>query len=143
MKYVCDAPDGSAWFRIETEEEASAESALMRHSIERYFRAEMEKARQSFRPPSSVFFEQEIGLRAHLQRETPLFLTLRNDSGTPCVTAMLPQARDPERQVRPIILGQANTDPYMKYADAILALGKHLHLTLDRARCYPYPPGRH
>jgi hypothetical protein len=143
MKYVCDAPGGGAWFRIETEEEATAESSLMRHSMERHFRAEMEKARKSFRPPSSVFFEQEIGLKAHLQREMPMFLTLRDDGGVPRATAMLPQTRDPERQVRPLILGHANTDPYVKHADAIFALGKHLHLTLDRARCYPYPPGRH
>jgi hypothetical protein len=143
MKFICDAPGGRAWFRIETEEEATQESAMMRHSIERYFRAEMDKARQNFRPPSSVFFEQEIGLKAHLQREMPLFLTLRDDRGAPLVTAMLPQARAPERSVRSIVLAVGNTDPYMKYSDAIFALGRHLHLTLDRMRCYPYPPGRH
>ena len=143
MKYVCDAPGGSIWLRIESEEEAAAESAQMQHSMERHFRAEMDRARQSFRPPSSVFFEQEIGLKGHLQKEMALFLSLRDDSGTPRVTAMVPQTRDPQRQLRPIILGHANTDPYVKHADAIHALAKHLQLTLDRARCYPYPPGRH
>ena len=143
MKFVCDAPGGRSWFRIETEAEAGEESALMRHSMERYFRAEMDKARQSFRPPSSVFFEQEIGLKAHLQREMPLFVTLRDETGCPLVTAMLPQAGDISRAVRPAILGKGNTDPYMRYSDAIATLGRHLRLTLDRARCYPYPPGRY
>jgi hypothetical protein len=142
MEYVCDAPGGRSWFRIETEEEAREESAVMRHSIERYFRAELEKARQSFHPPSSVFFEQEIGLKAHLQRDMPLFLTLRDEGGCTLVTAMLPQASDTPRAVRPLILGKGNTDPYMKYADAIFALGTHLRVMVDRARCYPYPPGR-
>ena len=143
MKYVCDAPGGRTWFRIETEEEAGEEAALMRHSMDRYFRAEMDKARQSFRPPSSVFFEQEIGLKAHLQRAMPLFLSLRDEDGTTRVTAMLPQPSDAVQPVRPTILGRANTDPYMRYSDAILALAKHLNLMLERARCYPYPPGRY
>lgn len=143
MKYVCDAPAGRTWFRIETQEEASKESAAMRHTMERYFRAEMEKARLSFRPPSSVFFEQEIGLNAHLQREMPLFATLRDGDGTPLATAMLPPGGGNSRPFKPVILGKENTDPYMKCADAITALGKHFGLTLDRARCYPYPPGRH
>jgi hypothetical protein len=142
MKYVCDAPGGMTWFRIEAEDEACQESALMRHSLEKHFRTEMEKARQSFRPPSNVLFEQEIGLKAHLQREMPQFLTLRDDNGTPLVTAMVPMAGDHVRPTKPIILGRGNTDPYLRYANAILALGKHLRLTLDRARCYPYPPAR-
>jgi hypothetical protein len=73
----------------------------------------------------------------------PLFLTLRDDDGTPRVTAMLPQAGDTLKTARPLILGRVNTDPYMRYADAILALARHLKLTLDRPRCYPYPPGRY
>jgi hypothetical protein len=143
MEYACDAPGDRTWFRIETEEEAAQESVLMRHSMERYFCSAMSKARQSFSPPSTVFFEQEIGLKAHLRREMPLFLTLRDDSGTPLVTAMLPQAGHFVASFRPIILGRGNTDPYMKYADAIVALARHFRLTLDRARCYRCPPGRH
>ena len=31
MQYVCDAPKGKTWFRIETEGEAAHESRLMRN----------------------------------------------------------------------------------------------------------------
>ena len=75
MRYVCEAPGGKTWFRIETESEALAESEIMRHAVEKYFRKEQDKATQSFRPISNVFFEQEIGLKSHIQREMPLFLT--------------------------------------------------------------------
>jgi hypothetical protein len=141
MKYVCDAPGGMMWFSIETHEEASIESHLMWHSMARYFRVEMNKARQTFRPPSSVFFEQEIGLKAHLQREMPLFLTLRDDTGAPLATAVLPPGGSRSPHFRPVILGKNNMDPYVKYTDMIHALGRHFGLTLDWARCYPYPPG--
>ncbi len=67
MKYVCDAPGGKTWFRIETEAEAAVESEDMRHAVEKFFRKEHEKAVQSFQPPSKVYFEQEIGLKAHMQ----------------------------------------------------------------------------
>jgi len=90
MKYVCDAPGGNTCFRIETEAEAAAESDDMRHAVEKFFRKEQEKAAQTLQPLSKVFFEQEIGLKAHIQREMPLFLTLRDDEGNPLVTAMLP-----------------------------------------------------
>ena len=79
MRYVCDAPGGRTWFRIESEAEAVAESEAMHHAVEKYFRKEYERAAQSFRPVSKVNFEQEIGLKAHIQREMPLFLTLRDD----------------------------------------------------------------
>jgi hypothetical protein len=125
MKYVCDAPGGRTWFRIETQAEASRHSALMRHVMERHFCAEMEKARLSFHPPSRVFFEQEIGLDAQLQREMPLFLTLRDEAGTPLVTAMLPPGGNFANPFKPVILGQGNSDPYVKFADSILAPGRH------------------
>ena len=44
MQYVCDAPKGKTWFRIETEGEAVHESRLMGHTVEKYFRREREKA---------------------------------------------------------------------------------------------------
>jgi hypothetical protein len=50
MQYVCDAPEGKTWFRIETEGEAMHESRLMSHTVEKYFRREREKAVQSWRP---------------------------------------------------------------------------------------------
>ena len=120
MRYVCDAPGARTWFRIETEEEACQESALMRHSMAQRFHLEMDKARQSFRPVSAVFIEGEIGLKAHLLREMPLFLTLRDAEGAPLATAMLPQAACPP-SVRPIILGKGNIDPSMSYADAVFS----------------------
>ena len=138
MKYICDAAGGRTWFRIETEAEATAESELMRHAVEKFFRKEQEKATQSFQPASKVYFEQEIGLKAHVQREMPLFLTLRDDDGTPLVTAMLPPSGRDDRSFRPIIVGMANSDPYVEHADAIRALGQHYALPLDRGRCYPY-----
>ena len=71
MRYVCDAPGGKTWFRIETEAEAVAESDVMRHAVEKFFRKEKDKAAQNYQPPSKTFFEQDIGLKAHLQREMP------------------------------------------------------------------------
>jgi hypothetical protein len=110
----------------------------MRHAVEKFFRKEQEKAIQTFEPPSKVSFEQEIGLKAHIQREMPLFLTLRDDEGNPLVTAMLPPGANDDRSFRPIIVGIANADPYVDHADAIKALGQHFGLTLERGRCYPY-----
>lgn len=138
MRYVCDAPGGRTWFRIETEAEAASESETMRHAVEKYFRKELEKASQSFQPISKVFFEQEIGLKAHIQREMPLFLTLRDGDGTPLATAMLPPGGKDDRGFRPIIVGPGNADPYPEESDAIRALGEHYGMTLERARCYPY-----
>ena len=54
MRYVCDAPGGRTWFRIETEAEAVSESDTMRHAVEKYFRKEQDRAAQSFRPVSKV-----------------------------------------------------------------------------------------
>ncbi|MBV8119464.1 MAG: hypothetical protein JO081_05950 [Alphaproteobacteria bacterium] len=138
MKYVCDAPGGKTWFRIETEAEAAVESDAMRHAVEKFFRKEQEKATQTFKPLSTVYFEQEIGLKAHIQREMPLFLTLRDDEGTALVTAMLPPGGHDDRTFRPIIVGLANSDPYVEHADAIRALGQQFGMALERARCYPY-----
>jgi hypothetical protein len=138
MRYVCDAPNGKTWFRIETEAEAAAESETMRHAVEKYFRKEQEKASASFQPVSKVSFEQEIGLKAHVQREMPLFLTLRDGEGNPLATAMLPPGGKDDRSFRPIIVGAGNADPYPEEGEAIRALAEHYGMTLERARCYPY-----
>src|SRR5213596_334924 len=90
MQYVCDAPNGKAWFRIETEGEAVHESRLMSHTVEKYFCREREKAVQSWRPERPNAIERDIGLEAHVQREMPLFLTLRDREGNALTTAMLP-----------------------------------------------------
>jgi hypothetical protein len=138
MLYVCDALGGKTWFRIETEAEAGQESALMRHAVEKYFRREQEKASQSFQPASKTFVEQEIGLKAHLLREMPMFLTLRDEDGNALVTAMLPPGGQDRSGFRPIIVGFENNDPYPRYGEAIRALGQHFNIALDRDRCYPY-----
>jgi hypothetical protein len=134
MRYVCDAPGGKTWFRIETEAEAVAESETMRHAVEKYFRKEQDKATQSFRPISKVYFEQEIGLKAHIQREMPLFLTLRDMDGTrslrvcpPTRRPQLPAEYRRSRQCRSL----------SNQGDAIRALGPHYGISLERARCYP------
>jgi hypothetical protein len=141
MKYVCDAPGGKTWFRIETDAEAIAESDAMRHAVEKFFRKERDKAALSYQPPSKTFFEQEIGLNAHLQREMPSFLTLRDDEGNALVTAMLPPGGRDEKGFRPIIVGPANGDPYPDHGEAIEALASYFGLVLERERCYPYRRG--
>ncbi len=141
MRYICDAPGGKTWFRIETEAEAIVESDVMRHAVEKFFRQERDKAAQSYRPPPGAFIEQDIALNAHLQRVMPVFLTLRDGEGNALATAMLPPEGRDDRRFRPIIVGAANNDPYPEQGDAIRALGAHFHLPLERERCYPYRRG--
>lgn len=138
MKFVCDAEGNKTWFRIESETEADQESALMSHAVAKFFRREQEKATQSYVPTSSVNFEQNIGLEAHLQREMPLFLTLRNTDGDGLVTAMLPPGGQENTAFRTIVVGASNADPYPEHGEAIKALGQHFGLTLDREKCFPY-----
>jgi hypothetical protein len=138
MQYVCDAPDGKTWFRIETVEEAAKESALMNHAVEKHFRQQWDAAATSFKPASSVYIEQNIGLKSHVQRKMPLFLTLRNGDGDGLATAMLPPGGKNKGGFRIIIVGPSNSDPYTEHDAAIRALGTHFGLTLDRESCYPY-----
>jgi hypothetical protein len=44
MRYLCNAPDGKTWHRMETEANAISESTLMRHTVEQHFRQAMEAA---------------------------------------------------------------------------------------------------
>lgn len=138
MKYVCDGPGGTTWFRIETEAEAAQESALMGHAVEKYFRREKERAVQAYTPTSTRFIERDIGLSAHIQREMPLFLTLRDEDGNALATAMLPPRGQPNDTFSSIIVGPKNADPFGQHGEAIAALGRHFGLELDRERCYPY-----
>ena len=87
---------------------------------------------------SAAYIEQNIGLKAHIQRVMPLFLTLRDPEGKALVTAMLPPLGKDERSFKPIVVGIDNTDPYPEHGDAIRQLARHYGLTLDPARCYPY-----
>src|SRR5262245_48470361 len=121
MQFVCDAPNGT-WFRIETDGEAIQESQLMNHAVEKYFQQAYQDAAKSFVPPkSSRPFEQKIGLKEHVQRTMPIFLTLRDNEGKGLATAMLPQGGKEDRSFRPIIVGPANADPYPQYGDDIRA----------------------
>lgn len=146
MKFVCDAPGGKTWFRIETEAEADAESELMRHAVGKFFRRERERAIAAWSPPASApAIERDIGLKDYIARTMPLFLTLRDDEGGGLATAMLaPESRDGARPrllaaaFRTIIVGPANSDPYEAHADSIAALARHLGEPLTREDCYPY-----
>ena len=138
MKFICDAPGDRTWFRLETLDEAAAESASMHHAVEKYFRNETMKATQSFRPASSSYVEQEIGLKAHLMQEMPIFLTLRDSEGTALATAMLAPGGAESMGFRSIIVGPANGDPYPTQGDAITALARHFGIALERDRCFPY-----
>lgn len=138
MQYVCDAQD-LTWFRLETEAEAAAESQLMDHAVEKYFQKAYDDAVRAWAPPASVpAMEQNIGLKAHIERTMPRFLTLRNNEGTALVTAMLPPDDRDLRALRPVIVGHGNSDPYNEYAEAIEALGRHVNLDLDPDVCFPY-----
>ena len=110
----------------------------MKHAVEKYFRQAHDEAVQGYVPPSGRYIEQNIGLKSHVQKAMPLFLTLRDNEGTALVTAMLPPEGKDDGRFRPIIVGPENADPYPDHGAAIEALGKHFGLTLDRARCYPY-----
>jgi len=87
MKFICDAADKKTWFRIETEAEAEQESKLMDHAVKKHFLIEQEKAASTYKPTSSIFIEQNIGLNAHIQREMAIFLTLRDAEGGGLATA--------------------------------------------------------
>lgn len=139
MRYVCDAPGGATWFRIETEAEAEAESALMRHAVDDYFRRYHGLARDSYRaPPGAASFEQEIGLKDYLARVMPIFLTLRADDGAGLATAMLPPGGRSHARLKSLIVGRRNADPYERHGPAIAALAAHFKLELKREDCYPY-----
>jgi hypothetical protein len=139
MRYVCDAPGGATWFRIETEAEAEAEAALLRHAVDKYFRRYEAAARESYRAPAGAqSFEQAIGLYEHIARTMPVFLTLRSDAGEGLATAMLPPDGRNQVNFRIVIVGPDNADPYAANEPAIEALAKHYKLALPRAECFPY-----
>lgn len=141
MQYVCDAED-LTWFRLETLGEAALESRAMSHAVERYFREAHEAAAASYKPPEAVpVSEQNIGLKAHIQRAMPMFLTLRDREGAALVTAMLPPAGKSERSFRPIVVGPSNADPYPEHSVAIALLADHFGFELDPDRCFPYRRG--
>ena len=137
MQYVCDA-GAKTWFRLEAVGEAERESREMDHAVEKYFRRCHADAEKSYVPPATAArFEQKIGLKDYIQRVMPLFLTLRDRTGTALVTAMLPPGGRDDKAFQPIIVGKSNEDPYREHGDAIAKLGAHFKLTLDPVRCFP------
>jgi hypothetical protein len=138
VRFVCDAPGGKTWFQIETEAEAALESALMQHAVEKHFRQAREHAKMSYVPPSGSYIEQDIGLKAHLQRVMPVLLTLRDQDGNGLATAMLPPASQDVRSVRPVIVGVGNSDPYPEHGAAIWVLGEHVGRVLDQLPADPH-----
>jgi len=91
----------------------------MSHAVEKHFIQAQEHAAKSYIAPSGPFFEQNIGLKAHLERSMPIFLTLRDGEGNALVTAMLPSVGDDEKTFRPVIVGRENSDPFPEHGDAI------------------------
>lgn len=138
MRFVCDAPRGRTWFQIETESEAEAEARLMRHAVDKYYLRSREAARKLYRPPAGASIERDIGLKAHIERVMPRFMTLRDAEGGGLATAMLPPAGLTHGGLRIILVGPDNSDPYVEHADAIEALSAHVGLKLPRDVCYPY-----
>jgi hypothetical protein len=139
MRYECDAPGGKTWFRLETVAEAQAEAALMAHAVNKFFCRAEESAKETFKPGEGL--ERDIGLRDHIARTMPLFLTLRDEEGTGLVTAMVPRRQTPGFLATwrlPIFVGRNNTDPFPAYGEAIESLGEHLGITFDPAESYPY-----
>src|SRR5262249_54478601 len=119
MQFVCDAPNGT-WFRMETEGEAIKEARLMNHAVEKHFRRAEEEAEKTYVPPTSKWkFEEKIGLKSHVQKVMPIFVTLRDRVGAGLATAMLPPAGKDETSFRPIVVGPANADPYPKHGEDI------------------------
>jgi hypothetical protein len=138
MQYVCDA-GALTWFRLETIGEAALESRDMDHAVERYFKEAHEEAVRSYVPPKSVrVIEQSIGRKDYVARVMPRFLTLRDNEGKALVTAMIPPIGKTERDMRPIIVGRGNVDPYPTYGEAIATLARHVGMKLERQDCFPY-----
>lgn len=139
MRYLCNAPGGKTWFRLETEAEAETEATQMRHAVDKHFRRFDTAARDAYRAPAgTATFEQAIGLKDHVARVSPLFLTLRADDGEGLATAMLPPEGRNQVGFRCVIVGPGNTDPYPAHGDAIAALERHFGIELKRADCFPY-----
>ena len=108
----------------------------MRHAVEKHFRQAQERARQSYVPGPGL--ERDIGLKAHLTRTSPLFLTLRADDGEALATAMLP----PQRQAGSQFPASSSSDrktptPMPSHADAIRLLGRHYDLNLPARPLLP------
>ena len=135
MKFVCSSGD-KTWFSMESEHEAAQESKLMEHAVEKYYCTAYARAQSSYVPGAGI--ERDIGLKAHIARSMPLFLTLRDGEGNGLATAMLPPSSAPDTSFSCIVVGPKNSDPYPQHAEAIEALAHKFKISLPRLRCYPY-----
>ena len=138
MRFICDAPLGRTWFAFETLAEAEAEAGAMNHAVDRHFARAQTAAIASYASPDPHGIARDIGLKDHIRRTMPLFLTLRDAEGAPLATAMLPPQGRSTSGFRTIIVGPSNVDPYPRHADAIAAQARHLRIDLPRETCYPY-----
>jgi hypothetical protein len=138
MRFFCNAPRGRTWFALETQVEADAESALMTHAVARHFERAHAAAVMTYAPANPNAIERDIGLKAHVRRTMPTFLTLRADDGTALATAMLAPEVAADTPARLIIVGPNNADPYPAHSDAIAALAAHVGYDLPRSVCFPY-----
>jgi len=137
MRHICDAPDGNAWFRLETESEADWESVRMRHGLAERFRLERARAVRSYRTGPAPFSGRAITLERHIRIEMPIFLSLRGRHDEPLVTVMLAHANREHRDAEFVVVGKGNSDPYPAHGRAIDALADKLGIDLGRARCFP------
>ncbi len=111
----------------------------MRHAVDKHFRRHLSAARESYRAPASArAWERDIGLKDHIAKAMPLFLTLRASDGEGLATAMLPPEGRNQVNFRTVVVGPENADPYATEAEAIAALGAYYHLDLKREDCFPY-----
>ena len=141
MRYVCDAPDRTVWFRIETEGEAFLESLSTQGAVAVFFREERQRALTSYRPRAGLsFIERDIGLEAHIQSTMPLFLTLRDHEGAALVTAILPASGKDNGNYPIFVWGAPGIDPYESHAKALEILEKRFELSIvDQSDvCYMY-----
>lgn len=142
MRFICDAPNKTTWFGLETEAEAVAESRLMNHAVEKHYRQFRQAAIASYSPSASLaYIERDIGLKDHISVSMPIFLTLRDEQGAGLATAMLPPAGGRADRFRCVVVGPANADPFPAHGEAIAALAAHFKIALDSTLCYPYRRG--
>ena len=132
MQYVCDAPGGKTWFRIETESEAAIEQIETHNPVEAFYRDERKSAVQSYRPaPRLAFIERDIALSAHLSQAMPIFLTLRDCDGTALATAVVPPQGKPNGRFQSVVVAPDCGDPFPAQGAAIAALEMQFGVRFD------------
>jgi hypothetical protein len=132
MQYVCDAPGRKTWFRIETDGEALLEAELMRNAIEVQYENARLAAVQTYQPSQRLqSFERNIGLKAHLERSMPIFLTLRDSEGTPLANAMLPPGGRENGLHTTRVVGPNGADAMRFEPEAVKALEKHYNIAIE------------